>query len=216
MKIFRRMLVLVVLSGQIMLAQEWKPNFSSLEFEDVGISIEVPSDWYAMNNGALRMIRKVAAELLKEDHDETNLLISMLDRNDIEDKTASLLNIHFLPDFMLTQREVADASPDQVDVILEALRSHWFEEMKKIASSARLVNDGEVLKIGTNWYARLTMEVQMREDLPMKTKEMFFHMSDRGIVIIGFTRMRESEKRIIPIRDYVLESLRTNALRRTQ
>jgi hypothetical protein len=60
------------------------------------------------------------------------------------------------------------------------------------------------------------MEVQMREDLPMKTKEMFFHMSDRGIVIIGFTRMRESEKRIIPIRDYVLESLRTNALRRTQ
>ena len=210
------MLVLVVLSGQIMLAQEWKPNFSSLEFEDVGISIEVPSDWYAMNNGAMQMIRKVASDLLKEDYDEKNLLISMMDKNDIEDKTVSLLNIHFLPDFMLTQREVADASPDQVDVILEALRSFGFEELKKIAHSARLVNDGDVLQIGTNWYARLTMEVQMREDLPMKTKEMFFHMSDRGIVVIGFTHMRESEKRIIPIRDYVLESLRTNALRRTQ
>lgn len=210
------MFVLGVVSGQIMLAQEWKPNFSSLEFEDVGISIEVPSDWYTMSNGALRMIGKVAADLLKEDYDETNLLISMMDRNDIEDKTASLLNIQFLPDVMLTQREVADASPDQVDVILESLRSFGFEELKKIAHSARLVNDGEVLQIGSNWYAKLTMEVQMRADLPMKTKDLFFHMSNRGIVIIGFTYMRESEKRISPIRDYVLESLRTNALRRTQ
>lgn len=210
------MFVLVFVFGQTLVAQEWKPNFTPLEFEDAGISIEVPSDWYAMNNGALRMIGKVASDLLKEDYDKTNLLISMMDSNDIDDKTVSLLNVQFLPEVMLTQKEVADASPAQVEVILEYLRSFGFEELKKIAHSARLVNDGEVLQIGTNWYAKLTMDVQMRADLPTKTKEMFFHMSSRGVVIIGFTHMRESKDKIIPIRDYVTESLRTNTLKRTQ
>jgi len=88
------------------------------------------------------------------------------------------------------------------------------EQLRTIATSVEIVGNGEILQIEGQWFVRIPMNVQMREDVPMKRKTLYIHMSQKGTIHLSFTCIPEKSSAFEQIRDYVIESLRMNALKR--
>ena len=210
------------ISGEVFLAkltahQSKKTPFIALEFEGPGVSIEVPEGWYALNNGTLKLIDNLASKWLGQEHgnDKPAMLVSLADKRQIEDTNSNLLSVQFSPEVFINQREVAEANAAQQQIILDHWRTKGYDRLKKVAYYSRLIGDGEFVQAAQNWYAKIVIEVQMREDFPKKIKESFIHMSNKGVIMITFTYLPSAREQIIPIRDYVLESLRANTIKRT-
>lgn len=193
-------------------------QYTPLEFEDVGVSFEVPSEWYTHDNESTKMISKLASEWsTRQDIDiPDRTLISMLDEPDIHSKTSSLITILYSSEVLVSQAQIADANAPQKKILLD----HWTatapEQLRTIAKSVEIVGDGEILKIGSQWFVKVSMNVQMRSDMPLKRKTIYIHMSQKGTIHLSFTCTPEKAPAFEEIREYVIESLRMNALKRAK
>jgi hypothetical protein len=191
-------------------------QYTSLEFEDVGVSFEVPSEWYTHDNGSTKTISKLASEWSKrQDIDiPDRTLISMIDEPDIRSNTSSSITILYSSEVLVTQAQIADANAAQKKILLE----HWTttapEQLRTIANSVEIIDAGEILQIGNQWFVKVSMNVQMRSDMPTKRKTLYIHMSQKGTIHLTFTCIPEKASAFEQVRDYVIESLRMNALRR--
>jgi len=96
-------------------------QYTSLEFEDIGVSFEVPSAWYTHDNGSTKTISKLASEWSKH-HDldiPDRALISLVDGPDIHSKTSSSITILHSSEVLVTQSQIADANEAQKKILLD-------------------------------------------------------------------------------------------------
>jgi len=193
-------------------------DYASLEFDDIGVSFEVPSTWYAFDNGTTKMIATVASDILEKLGREggDRMLISLVDEEDINNVSASAISVIYGSEVLVTQAQLAVANATQKKIVLDHWNTACSEGLRSISKSVEIVGDGEILKVGDQWFVKVTMNVQMRDDMPLKRKEVFIHMSQKGTIHLSFTCVPEKLDVVGVIRDYVLESLRMNVLRRTR
>jgi hypothetical protein len=193
-------------------------RYTSLEFNDLGISFEVPETWFTFDNGSSKLVSKVAAELLSRIGEDTDArtLISIIDNPDVHIVDSSSISVLYLPDIIATQAQIANANDAQRKILLDYWNEDAPEKLRKIAQSVKVFGDGDIVKVGEALFVKVSMEVKMRADIPSKRKDVYIHMSEKGTIQLSFSCVPEKFELMAKIQNYVLESLRMNALRRAQ
>jgi hypothetical protein len=189
--------------------------YTDVIVQDLGLSFEVPADWYTPNVDASRKMDAALSILLNNKNRPQNL-ITLISHKDINSLTSSSISVLYQPDSDITQDMLAKASYESISDLCIAIKKEAEDSIRQLAHRSSVEKHGVITRKGDSVFIGLTMLVQMKPESPEKLKEILYYFSNKGTIQFTFNYMKTHSLDMDHIRNYMLESLRLDTFKRAR